>query len=351
MANQYDKRKQTGSIFATPGMIVVLGLLLWIASAAAAMVATVGLEWVAVDQMDQVTTLALTYGAYLPSVLLGLLGTVVLIVGAVRAALYGRSARTVPTEAERRELLALLRQANDRLLLSEPAKRIAYREHDIQTLRRVIEQDITRGDFDAAMILIEELAHTYGRRHEAEGYRERIANVRQQDQQAKIDEAVQGLEQILAQHEFDRAAREAAKLQRLFPDAERVQSLDQRVRDAREQYKQQLERQFLEAAESDDVDRALELLKELDMYLTEQEAEPLRETARGVIGKKRDNLGVQFKMAVHDKEWLRAVQVGEQIIREFPNSRMAEEARGMIDVLRQRAGEQHAASVTYFEAE
>lgn len=59
--------------------------------------------------------------------------------------------------------------------------------------------------------------------------------------------------------------------------------------------------------------------------------------------KKRDNLGVQFKMAVHDKEWLKSIRVGEQIIRDFPNTRMAEEVRERIDLLRERAAGQQAA--------
>ena len=62
-----------------------------------------------------------------------------------------------------------------------------------------------------------------------------------------------------------------------------------------------------------------------------------------MIGKKRENLGVQFKIAVHDKEWLRSVTVGEQIIREFPNTRMADEVRSMLDLLRERAAGQRAA--------
>ena len=63
-----------------------------------------------------------------------------------------------------------------------------------------------------------------------------------------------------------------------------------------------------------------------------------------MIGKKRENLGVQFKLAVHDREWLRSVAVGEQIIREFPNTRMADEVRSMLDLLRERAAGQRAAA-------
>ena len=85
-----------------------------------------------------------------------------------------------------------------------------------------------------------------------------------------------------------------------------------------------------------------QLLKELDKYLSETEAAPYTEVARGVIGKKKENLGVQFKLAVHDHDWIGAVRVGEQIIREFPNTRMADEVRSMIDLLRNRASEQRA---------
>lgn len=151
------------------------------------------------------------------------------------------------------------------------------------------------------------------------------------------------LDALLAKHQFDQAIKEAHKIQRLYAESPQVRDVHKTVAHAREQYKHDLEREFLEAAKVDDVDRAVELLKELDMYLTEQEAEPFRETARGVIGKQRENLGVQFKIAVHDKEWLRAVSVGEQIIREFPNSRMADEVRSMLDLLRERAAGQRAA--------
>ena len=80
----------------------------------------------------------------------------------------------------------------------------------------------------------------------------------------------------------------------------------------------------------------MEMLKELDAYLTEDEAGPYREVARGVIGKARDNLGVQFKLAVQDRRWDRASQLGDRIIEQFPNSRMAGEVRGMLDSIRAR---------------
>ncbi|MEX0746214.1 MAG: hypothetical protein WD118_11485 [Phycisphaeraceae bacterium] len=354
MANQVNHSEQSGSqskadaaptrraTFGTPTAIVVLGLLLWVLGAAAAAGAQILLFNGLGAELSVPMYVVTVYLLYAPSVLLSLLGTVALVVAAVRWGMYGRRAVGVPNRDSIGQAVELLGSINQRLLLSEAAKRIAYRQQDLHTLRLTINDDIDNSNFDAALVLVSELGQTYGYREEAETYRERINHARAAEQDAKISESLARLDEILARHDFERAVREAAKMQRLFPESERVRDLTTRVREARDRYKVQLEREFLEASERDDIDRAMEVLKTMDRYLTEAEAAPLRETARGVIGKKRDNLGVQFKIALHDKEWTAAVRVGEQIIREFPNSRMAEEVRSMIDLLRERAAGQQA---------
>jgi outer membrane protein assembly factor BamD (BamD/ComL family) len=49
------------------------------------------------------------------------------------------------------------------------------------------------------------------------------------------------------------------------------------------------------------------------------------------------NLGVQFSLAVSGKQWAKALETGMEIIRDFPNSRMAEEIREKIDALKTHA--------------
>ena len=56
-----------------------------------------------------------------------------------------------------------------------------------------------------------------------------------------------------------------------------------------------------------------------------------------MIGKARENLGAQFRLAVQDRQWERAAEIGDRIIDEFPNTRMASEVRAMIDTIRERA--------------
>lgn len=276
--------------------------------------------------------------------LMGLGGLAIIITVAlypITVALYKRGGSAGASDGERTE--KLLQEISQRLLLSDAAKQILYRDRDREALRRAIREDINRRDFEAALALVNQMGQVYGNRLEAEQFRAEIEKARDAEYQAKIDEAIRNIDHMISRHEFDAAYKEASRIERIFAESDRVTNLRKQVREARERYKHEIERKFLEAAGRDDIEGAMELLKELDMYLSEAEAAPFQETARGVIGKKRQNLGVQFKLAVHDKEWTQSVRVGEQIIREFPNSKMAEEVRGMLDALRQRAAEQMAA--------
>ena len=242
------------------------------------------------------------------------------------------------------ELRRTLGTVHERLLLSEAAKRIHARHHDCDMLRRAIQEDIASGELDSALLLTTDLSQSFGRRQESEDFREQIVSARTAQYQQRVNASISRFEQLLAEARWESADAEAGKLQRLFPESPRVRDLPSRAKQAWTQHKQDLERQFLEAAQRDNVELATKLLLDLDKYLSEDEAAPFVEVARGVFRKKKENLGVQFKMAVQDRDWIMAAQVGEHIIREFPNTRMAGEIRDMIDPLRERAANQSAAS-------
>ncbi len=267
-----------------------------------------------------------------------------LAVGSVRYAMWRTlSTGESPLGHPSADIVRKLDQIDDRLLLSDQAKRIAYRRKDRDALREAIIEDIRKQDYEAALALVDEMAQSFGYREEAEHFRDQILDAQAKRKEQLIDRAIADIDAICDRYEWDEATKQAEKLRRTYPEVRRVQELPKRVDHARETRKSELEREFLDAAERDDVERALELMTELDQYLTPEEAEPYLETARGVVGKKRMNLGVQFKLAIQDRDWMQAVQVGEQLIREFPNSKMAEEVRSMLDVIRERAQAQRAA--------
>ncbi len=230
--------------------------------------------------------------------------------------------------------------------LSDAAKRVLHRRAEREILTREIERDIDDEDWDAAMVLVKELAERFGYRQEAEHFRGRIEVVRAETLDRNVSSSLSSLESLIAEHRWTDAFAEAGRIARLYPESHRVDGLRAQIEDAKRRYKLELERRFLHQAERDEVDSAMATLKELDSYLTEEEAEPFREVARGVIGKARDNLGVQFKLLIQDRSWVEALEVGTRIIEQFPNTRMAQEVRDMLDMLRARAAEIAGASKT-----
>ena len=223
--------------------------------------------------------------------------------------------------------------------LSESAKRVLHRREERELLRQAIEQDIEAEDWDAAMTLVKELAEQFGYRLDAEEFRARIEQARTQTLDRSVMSLIEKLDTLIADRHWDQARAKAAKIVRLFPDSPRIDGLVERVEVSRNRYKLELERKFLKAAEREEIDHAMKLLKEMDEYLGSDEAEPFREVARGVIGKARDNLGVRFKLALQDRAWHVALEVGERIMADFPNTRMADEVRGMLDTIRERVAQ------------
>jgi hypothetical protein len=105
----------------------------------------------------------------------------------------------------------------------------------------------------------------------------------------------------------------------------------------REKHKEELKAAWDEAVRRNDVDGAIDVLKGLDQYLTAAEAQALQDSARHVFKEKLLQLGVQFRFAVNEKRWQDALATGLELVREFPNSRMAIEVREALDTLRDRA--------------
>lgn len=284
--------------------------------------------------------------AWLPS---GILAFVVALTGVALALIITNAAKTIArsasaTPVDQDALLHAVQDLTAQAALSDDARRVLNRPQERDLLVRTIEHDIDTGDWEAAIVLCEELADRFGYRTEAERYRQRIEAARAESTDRGIQQATSEIEGLILQRRWDEADRLALRAVRLYPDSPRVQPLRQRVEQARAAVKAELERRFLEAASGNNPEHALETLKELDQYLTVAEAEPLREVAKGVIGQARDNLGASFKLAVKDHRWSEAAQLGRRIINEFPNTRMAQEVRGLLDGILAKANHTGTAS-------
>ena len=243
-------------------------------------------------------------------------------------------------------MLAQLKVVTEQQLISDRAKHVAFRDKDRDAIRRAIQEDIGRQDWDAATKLADDMEREFGNKAEADRFREEIRQKCHECSLKQIDEGLVAIERHTRAEQWNSALREAEKLLQSHPDDQRVRNLPQEIENRRQAYKQQLLQSWNEAVARHDVDGSIEILKQLDTYLTPREAEGMQETARHIFREKLNTLGKQFATSVQEHRWADAIRVGDAIVRDFPNTRIAQEVREKMDVLRKRAAEPETAAAT-----
>ncbi len=237
----------------------------------------------------------------------------------------------------------LLETIRDSTSLSDAAKQTAYRHKDREALRHAIREDIEKNDYEAAHWLVSEMERRFGNRQEASQFREMIETSRQQFIDRELHESLEHFSRLVEKYAWTDCQREIEHLTRIFPGNPEIMALPERVASAKAVHKRDLLKEWKDAVARDDVDRSVELLKQLDQYLTPAEGEEYKEVAREVFRKKLQQLGVQFELHWKDKNWSEALRIGLQITDEYPNARIAAEVRERLAVLKERAGQSSVA--------
>ncbi|MCG8405006.1 MAG: hypothetical protein MI923_07415 [Phycisphaerales bacterium] len=238
-----------------------------------------------------------------------------------------------------------LRIVSENVQISDAVRALTHRGRERTALRLAINEEIIRGDWEAAYSLVEQLETRHGYKNEADRLRAEVDRSRALDTQDKLHEAVEQVKSYMAAHDWDRARREMDRLIAQNPGSGEVLELPKLFGKLWKEHKARLLKEWYESVQRNEVDRGIAILKELDHYLTPNEAAALEESARGVFKAKLHNLGFQFTLAVTGQNWHEAYEIGQQITREFPNSRMAQEVRDRAHVLAKRLDEPAANSI------
>ncbi|MDO8629997.1 MAG: hypothetical protein Q7R41_05840 [Phycisphaerales bacterium] len=221
--------------------------------------------------------------------------------------------------------------------ISDAAKSLARREQELDALRGAIRGDIRMERWEAALSLIDEMERRFGYKEEAERVREELDDARSARIESRLAEAIEMIDSHLLSRQWERAQREIDRLLNALPNDPRVLALTNRLRSAREVHKAELKAAWNDAVRRSDTDHAIDVLRELDQYLSPTEAQTLRSSARDVFKEKLLQFGIQFRFAVTERRWQDALDIGLELIRDFPNARMANEVREVLDMLRERA--------------
>jgi hypothetical protein len=220
-----------------------------------------------------------------------------------------------------------LAQINQTAHISEVAKTIAFREADKQSLREAVFEKLQQQDFDSAYDMINEIASRQEYEELAQQLQTQADRYRNATDQERMNQTIAHIEQLLDECLWIKASAQIEELIKAHPSSDRARAIRQKLLEKKEMRKRTLLAAWDDAVKRQETDRSLEILKE---------RLALQEAARDAFRTKLHNLGVQFSIAVTEKRWEQAVQAGEQIVRDFPNSKMAEEIQEKISVLREK---------------
>lgn len=268
-------------------------------------------------------------------VFLGALLAVLSRVSGIVDTLRENSARMEEASRALENIRTSLMQINQSTRISEAVKAIAFREEDRQSLREAVFDKLKQKDFDGAYEIIDEIANRSEYLDLAQELRRQVNDYRDATEEERIDQGIAHIETLFSRAHWAKASVQIEAMIRAHPHSEKAKALRQQLVDRKEERKRILLAAWDDAIQHQETDRSLEILRELDMYLTPSEGLALQEAAKDVFKTKLHNLGVQFAMAVSDRQWAGALEIGQQIMRDFPNSRMSVEIREKLDVLRQ----------------
>ena len=234
---------------------------------------------------------------------------------------------------------ATLEKILQNMRLSESAKAIVCRDADTIAIRDLVFNKLQDKDSEAANELIDELATTGQYKQLAEQLRKQADSFLGAGDMEKENQLIENIESLFDKYEWAKASVQIENLIQAFPNSERPKQMRQKLVDKKGGRKKVLLNLWDDAVKREATERSLEILRELDAYLTPNEGLALQEAARDVFRNKLHNIGVQFSIAVSGRQWQKALDAGQQIVREFPNSRMAQEIRERLDVLKERVRE------------
>jgi len=234
----------------------------------------------------------------------------------------------------------LLTQITQAVHLSDTAKEIVFRETEQMQLGEAALSKLHQHDFDVAAAMIEAMEQSPRYKDLGARLRKMAEKYRTATEEGRVQQVIAYVETLMDQARWAQVAVHIDNLIKTFPYSDRAKIMPSRLRERKDMRKGELLCEWDKAVLSKETDRSLDILKELDQYLTPAEALALQESASTVFRTKLHNLGVQFSMAVTERKWTDAFETGRRIVQDFPNSRMAAEIRSRLDILQEHAHKQ-----------
>jgi len=165
-----------------------------------------------------------------------------------------------------------LAQVNQDTRLSEAVKTIVFRDADSQCLREAVLDRLEHEDFGTACEIIEQIAHRTEYKELAEQLQAEVDKRCGTTEAERMNGAIAYIKMLFENYEWVKANAEIERLIKTYPDREEAKAMRKTLIAKKEEHKRVLLNAWDDAVQRRATDRSLEILKELDLYLTPEEA-------------------------------------------------------------------------------
>lgn len=272
-------------------------------------------------------------------------GVLIAFVGAtqyVMGRLLGEMDRVMHESQTRQN--ELLETINERAALSDHTRAAAFWQSNAVAMQRAARDLMNVGRFEQARKLIDRIAEDFGDTTTAERLREQLAHSRKVHRESLADQAQVEIDTYISQNDWVGAREAANRLAADNAEVEKIAGLPDYVEQKHDKYRRRLIMDYKRAAAKGDIDAALAAYDELEGHSTEEQLEIYQEGITKVRNRKKKVLTEQFKQAVAQQNWGASIEIGQEIIERFPDSRTADEVRAIRGRLKKRAETSQAGS-------
>lgn len=281
--------------------------------------------------------------ALLTSGLIGLIGTLftwplALLLSGISSSSRQSAVTLQEQDAKIKDISRQLAVLIDQQLISDRTKALAYREKDRDTLRRAVQEEIARKDWDSARALTDQIGQL-GYVQEAQKLRMEIDNLGDESARLVVSRFMQDIDRLMQAEQWPAARQLARQLAQDWPNRSDAQGMIAHVEDRFATTKSKLMDDWNRSLANHDLELGAQTLKHIDAYLTPPEAAAMQETARALFKERLTVLREQFASAVKEKKWADALKLGESLIADYPSTRVAAEVSEAMPSLRQRVTE------------
>ena len=166
----------------------------------------------------------------------------------------------------------LLMQISQASRLSDTAKEIVYRDSEQIELGEAVLTKLHQHDFDDADAMIAAMAEHPKYQKLMERLKLKADKFRSATEEGRVNQIIAHIEELLDQMLWIQAAAQIDSLIRNFPYSEKAKTMPNRLQERKDQHKRELLADWDLTVRNKEADRGLEILKELDLYLTPAEA-------------------------------------------------------------------------------